>query len=34
MAQGLARAVRSGDWPAVYAIDEHLSVHVTVAVSP
>jgi len=29
MADDLARAVRSGDWPAVYAIGEHLSVGVT-----
>jgi hypothetical protein len=34
MAEDLARAVRGGDWPAVYAIGEHLSVDVTVAVSP
>lgn len=34
MAEDLARAVRSGDWPAVYAIGEHLSVHVAVALSP
>ena len=34
MAEDLARAVRSGDWPAVYAIGEHLSVGVTIAVSP
>jgi hypothetical protein len=31
MAEDLARAVRGGDWPAVYAIGEHLSVDVTVA---
>jgi hypothetical protein len=31
MAEDLARAVRSGDWPVVYAIGEHLSVEVTVA---
>jgi hypothetical protein len=30
MAEDLARAVRGGDWPAVYAIGEHLSVDVTV----
>ena len=34
MAEDLERAVRSGDWPAVHAIGEHLSVHVTVAASP
>jgi hypothetical protein len=34
MVEDLARAVRGGDWPAVYAIGEHLSVDVTVAVSP
>ena len=34
MAEDLARAVRSGDWPAVYSIGEHLSVHVAIAVSP
>ncbi len=27
----LARAVRTGDWPAVHAIGEYLSVDVTVA---
>ena len=32
MAEDLARAVLSGDWPAVYAIGELLSVDVTVAV--
>jgi hypothetical protein len=31
MADDLAKAVRSGDWHAVYAIGEHLSVGVTVA---
>jgi hypothetical protein len=31
MAEDLARAVRGDDWPAVYAIGEHLSVDVTVA---
>ncbi|HEY2449229.1 MAG TPA: hypothetical protein VGI49_10485 [Mycobacterium sp.] len=34
MAEDLARAVRSGNWPAVYAISDHLSVDVTIAVSP
>ena len=34
MVEDLARAVRGGDWPAVHAIGEHLSVDVTVAVSP
>lgn len=29
MAEDLAHAVRMGDWAAVYAIGEHLSVHVT-----
>lgn len=27
----LARAVQAGDWPAVYAVGEHLSVDVTLA---
>lgn len=26
----LARAVRAGDWPAAYAVGEHLSVDVTI----
>ncbi|MDT7769180.1 MAG: hypothetical protein QOI30_2190 [Mycobacterium sp.] len=34
MAEDLERAVRSGHWPAAYAIGEHLSVHVTAAASP
>ena len=34
MAEDLARAVRSGNWPAVFAISDHLSVDVTIAVSP
>jgi hypothetical protein len=31
MVEDLARAVRDGDWPAAYAVGEHLSVHVAVA---
>ena len=31
MVEDLARTVRSGDWPAFYAIGEHPSVDVTVA---
>jgi len=31
LAEELAQAVRSGDWPAVYALGEHLSVDVTLA---
>ncbi len=31
MVDDLARAVRNGDWPAAYAVGEHLSVHVAVA---
>jgi hypothetical protein len=31
MVEDLARAVRNGDWPAAYAVGEHLSVHVAVA---
>jgi len=27
----LARGVRTGDWPAAYAIGKHLSVDVTVS---
>lgn len=27
----LARAAQAGDWPAVYAVGEHLSVEVTLA---
>ncbi|WP_369830540.1 hypothetical protein [Mycobacterium sp. 1245111.1] len=27
----LTRAVQNGDWPAAYAVGEHLSVHVAVA---
>jgi hypothetical protein len=34
MVEDLARAVRCGDWPAVYAIGEHLCVDVTTAVPP
>jgi hypothetical protein len=34
LAEDLARAVRRGDWHAVYAIGEHLSVHVAPAASP
>ena len=34
MTEDLAQAVRSSNWPAVYAIGEHLSVDVTIAVSP
>ena len=34
MVEDLPRAVRCGDWPAVYAIGEHLSVDVTTAVPP
>ncbi|AII91227.1 hypothetical protein IZ84_14060 [Mycobacterium tuberculosis] len=32
LADELARAVRIGDWPAAYAIGEHLSVEIAVAV--
>lgn len=31
MVEDLARAVRNGDWPAAYAVGEHLSVHVALA---
>jgi hypothetical protein len=31
MVEDLARAVRNGDWPAAYAVGEHLSVRVAVA---
>ena len=31
MVEDLARAVRNGDWPAAFAVGEHLSVHVAVA---
>ncbi len=31
MVEDLARAVRNGDWPAAYAVGEHLSVHVAIA---
>jgi hypothetical protein len=31
MVEDLARAVRNGDWPAAYAVGEHLSIHVAVA---
>jgi len=31
LAEDLAHAVRTGDWPAAHAIGEHLSVDVTVA---
>lgn len=31
MVDDLARAIRNGDWPAAYAVGEHLSVHVAVA---
>jgi len=31
MVDDLARAVRNGDWPAAYAVGEHLSVHVALA---
>jgi len=34
MVEDLARAVRGGDWPAIYAIGERLSVDVTVAQWP
>lgn len=34
MVEDLARAVRSGAWPAIYAIGERLSVDVTLAVWP
>ena len=34
MVEDLARAVRSGDWPAIYTIGERLSVDVTVAMWP
>jgi hypothetical protein len=34
MVEDLARAVRSGDWPAIYTIGERLSVDVTVSVWP
>lgn len=29
LVEDLARAARAGDWPAAYAIGEHLSVNVT-----
>lgn len=32
LADELARTVRIGDWPAAYAIGEHLSVEIAVAV--
>ncbi len=31
MVDDLTRAVRNGDWPAAYAVGEHLSVDVVVA---
>lgn len=31
MVEDLARAVRNGDWPAAYAVGEHLSVHVALS---
>ncbi|WP_327389781.1 hypothetical protein [Mycolicibacterium stellerae] len=31
MVEELAKAVRSGDWPAAHAIAEHLSIDVAVA---
>lgn len=31
LVEDLAQAVRTGDWPAVYAVGEHLSVFVAVA---
>ncbi|WP_372516794.1 hypothetical protein [Mycobacterium szulgai] len=31
LVEDLARAARAGDWPAVYAVGEHLSVEVTLA---
>ncbi len=31
LVEDLAQAVRTGDWPAVYAVGEHLSVLVAVA---
>jgi hypothetical protein len=31
MVDDLARAVRNGDWSAVYAVGDRLSIHVAVA---
>ena len=31
LVEDLAQAVRTGDWPAVYAVGEHLSAFVAVA---
>jgi len=33
LVEDLARAAQAGDWPAVYAVGEHLSVQVTLVVA-